>query len=261
MSNGARRNRRRSDKIEQGEQKTVAPKFGDDVVFQQPLPPFTAANQKQKTALSYLQTGTPFVFLRGSAGVGKSMLAAYHAAKLLKAKKAEKIFLIRPNVHMGDSVGMLKGSLDDKLLPFFAQTIAHLEYFLGKGYTKYCLEKKIIELFAVEYVRGMSFEDCVVILEETQNLTQSDFETMLTRRGKNSQFIFTGDERQKDLQCESGLTATINLIAKAIEDAPTYLDDTDLTELEQGVGVVTFYPEDCVRSGVTRALVKLYHHL
>jgi phosphate starvation-inducible protein PhoH len=83
---------------------------------------------------------------------------------------------------------------------------------------------------------------------------------MLTRLGENCTIIFTGDFKQNDLKGKSGLNTTIELIEKTIDKEPYYLSDEDLNEMEHGIGVVVFTPEDVVRSGITRAFVKMYHN-
>lgn len=224
------------------------------------LPKFEAKTQKQKVALAYLRSGKSITILRGSAGTGKSMVAVYHAATQLKAKKVDKIYLIRPAVSTGKSLGALPGTLEEKLAPYFAQTVSHFHTFMGKAHTDYCLRTGIIEMRAVEYLRGASLENCIVIFEESQNFSWEDWKMVITRLGENAQFIFTGDEQQNDLNGRSGLSATVDMIAEAVEKEPDYLEDEDLNHIEDGIGVVTFLPEDVVRSGLTRALVKLYYY-
>ncbi len=233
-------------------------------VFEAPpqasVPRLEPKTQNQKTALRLLQADTPIVFLAGSAGSGKSLLAAYRAACQLRNKKVDKILLVRPAIGVGKSIGMLPGTVEEKLGPYFAQTIAHLEKFLGVGYTKYCLEKKVIEMQPAEYIRGRSFERCIVICEESQGFTHSEFEMMLTRLGEDCQMIFTGDEKQSDLKVETGLKTTVALISKMLQTHPSYMTPEDIAALDEQVGVVRFTPEDVVRSGLTRAFVKMYFH-
>lgn len=220
---------------------------------------FDAKTINQKLALSMLREGKQIVFLTGSAGTGKSLVACYHAATLLKAKKIEKIFLVRPAVAVGKSIGMLPGDISEKMTPFFAQTLVHLSKFLGNGYLKYCLEKEIIEMKPAEYLRGMSLENCVCIVEESQNFSKDEFEMVLTRLGEGATLIFTGDQKQHDLRGLSGLEETLNLIEKTLEEEPDSLLDEDLDALSNNVGVVRFTPDDVVRSGLTRSLVKMYY--
>lgn len=223
-------------------------------------PTLTAKNQRQKDALAFLNSGTPIVMLTGSAGTGKSMLAAFRAASQLKSKAIDKIILIRPAVTVGKSVGLLPGEIEEKMAPYFRQTLIHLGKFLGQGHMTYATEKKQIEMFPFEYARGNSFENCIVIVEEAQNLTHEDFELLFTRLGENCQMIFTGDQKQHDLNGESGLTTSLAMVKRMLEVQPWYLDDDDMDELEDGFGIVEFKPEDVVRRGLTRALVKMYYH-
>lgn len=226
----------------------------------QPLARLEPKNDNQKKALYYLNSSTPIVFLTGSAGTGKSMLAAFRGANLLKAKKVKKVYLVRPAVSVGKSVGLLPGEIEDKLAPYFAQTLAHLTKFMGEGAMTYCLNHKVIEMKPVEYLRGMSFEDCLVIAEEVQNFTTEEMEMMLTRLGENCQIVFTGDTKQHDLKGVSGLASTVKLLDRMVDTKPDYMADEDMDELEQGIGIVRFQPEDVVRSGLTRALVKMYYN-
>ena len=154
---------------------------------------------------------------------------------------------------------MLRGSLEDKIFPLLAQTVKHLEKFLGAGFTKYCLDKKIIEFVAIEYMRGSSFENCVVILEEAQSLTEDEFEMILTRIGKNSQLIFTGDENQSDTK-NSGLSATVKMFDFVRKERPEYLTQEDIDEVTNNIGIVKFTFDDIQRSGLVKAFTKMYYY-
>lgn len=225
-------------------------------------PTIEAKTQNQKTALRMLNEGRQIIFLTGSAGTGKSMLACYRAASLLHTKRIDKIYLARPAVGMGKSIGLLPGEVSDKLGPYFKQTIAHLERFLGKGFVAYCMKPDVlkIEMVPAEYLRGMSLEDCFVLVEEAQNFTHEDMECVITRLGEGCQMVFTGDTKQNDLRSESGLKTTVALIDKHLQTHPSYMDADDMDALDDGVGVVQFMPEDVVRSGLTRAFVKMYYN-
>lgn len=217
-------------------------------------------NPRQSAGMAMLRTGKLITILAGSAGTGKSIIAVERASTLLREKRVSKVYLVRPPEGMGKTVGLLPGDLKEKLTPFFAQTIRHFEKFLGKSFTAACLRDGKIEMMAAEHIRGVSFEDCLVIIEEAQNFPEEHFETVLTRLGKNCQIVFTGDERQNDLKGKSGLRATVARILDTVKTEPAYMTDADLDELEQGIGVVQFLPEDVVRHGLTRALVKMYYY-
>ena len=261
MSKSASRHVRKTRglKIEQEIAPVHKPKFNEETSTQPSLPKLTVASEKQHKQLSYLQEGRQAVWAIGASGSGKSIIAAYHGAMLLKQKRIEKILLVRPVVYVGNSVGMIKGTLTEKLEPWFKQTIAHFEKFLGKAYTRYCLDKGIIEYCAVEYLRGYSFEHTYVICEESQGFTSQEYEMMLTRIGEGSQVCFTGDERQSAAKDKSGLSDLMRMIDKHLDEQPEYLDDDDLDELESNIGVVRYEVEDIQRSGLVKAFCKMYY--
>jgi phosphate starvation-inducible PhoH-like protein len=231
-----------------------------EIVEQMEVPKFVPATPNQKLAVKMLQGGKTVLFLQGSAGTGKSMLAAWWGATQIKAKKVDKIFLIRAAVTTGKSSGSLPGTEHEKLEPYFAQTLIHLGKFMGEGFLSYCLEKEKVELKSCEFLRGRSLEGCVAIVEESQNLTKEDLEMILTRLGKDCTLLLTGDFKQNDLRGQSGLQYTINLLNEMQDKEPGYMLDDDLDALNKFVGEVTFTPDDVVRSGLTRAFVRMYYN-
>lgn len=220
---------------------------------------FSPIGVNQKKAVAYMKEGRQVVALCGVAGSGKSMLAAYYASDMLKKKKIDKIYLTRANVSCGKTNGSLPGDIFLKSYPFIAQTIRHIEKFLGAGFTKYCLAKQIIEVVAIEHMRGTSFENCVVILEEAQALTEAELEMILTRIGKGSQLIFTGDENQTDTR-NSGLTTTLNMFDTVRKSPPEYLSTEDVAEITNNIGIVRFTFDDIQRSGLVKAFTKMYYY-
>ena len=264
MSKSAVRNRRQkvaSDTVKpQTKEKFLQDAREIENQQQAPVPRLEAKNQNQKLALAMFKEGRQAIFLVGSAGCGKSLLAAWHAATQLKTKKIEKIFLVRPAVAVGKSIGLLPGDISMKMTPFFAQTLDHLAKFMGHGFLKYCLEKEIVQMLPAEYMRGLSVQDAIVISEESQNFTANEFQMVLTRLGDNSQIIFTGDQSQHDLRGTSGIEETLQLFERIYNEQPSYLLDEDLDQLQDNIGVVRFTPDDVVRSGLTRALVKVYYN-
>lgn len=248
------RNTRRT-KVNEGVPHVVKEKF-----IQERTAKFVPQTEKQRTQLQYMQDGRAVVFAIGAAGTGKSITAAYHAAQQLMQNKIDKILLIRANVAVGKSLGMLPGTLDEKLGVFFTQTVEHLKKFMGKGRVETELRNKTISYQSIEHLRGHSIENAFVLVEEAQNLTAEELEMILSRIGDNSQFVFTGDQKQTDLKSNSGMMNTIKLIQGTIEAEPEHMEDQDLDELEQNIGVVQYTMEDVVRSGLCKAFVKMYHH-
>ncbi len=246
----------------QSEKPPVKEKFvvEGETFQQQAIPRFSPATVNQKLQLQYLKEGRSVVFSLGAAGVGKSLVAAYHAACLLKEKKIEKILLIRPVVYVGNTIGMLSGTAEEKLSVWFKQTVTHLEKFLGVGFTRYCLDKGIIQYQALEHVRGMSFEDCYCIIEEAQGLTRQEFELILTRVGKGGQLCLTADSKQSAKRDNSGLNEFMALLNDVIEKQPEYMSDDDLDVLENDIGIVNYTVEDIQRSGVVKAVYKMCYY-
>lgn len=118
----------------------IAPTYKEKFVQPEKLAKFIPKTEKQALQLKYLQQGRPVVWAIGAAGTGKSMTAAYHASQQYLNHKIDKIVLIRANVSVGKSLGMLPGTLEEKLGVFFTQTVEHLKKFMGKG--KVEIEKK-----------------------------------------------------------------------------------------------------------------------
>lgn len=259
MSKQATRHTRKS-KIEQELPPVHKDKFQEVVPSQTVAQKLTAQTKNQALQLKYQNEGRKVIFAIGAAGSGKSFLAAYHAAEQLRKKQVDQIILLRPNVSAGKSLGMLPGSLEEKLSVFFTQTLSHLSLFMGKGFMKYALDKGIVRMQSMEHLRGLSISDAVVICEESQNLTEDELEMTLSRIGDNCQIIFTGDQKQTDLKFNSGLMKTVDLITKTIDDQPEYMTDEDLDELEHNIGVVNYTMQDVVRSGLCKSFVKMYHH-
>lgn len=232
----------------------VAPKFSRKVGTLSP------ANEKQREAMRAMEAGVQVIFLTGSSGTGKSILATNYAAKRIAEGTSKKLYLLRPAVAVGKSVGLLPGEIDEKLAPYFAQTRCHLESFLGVGYVKYAFDKKIIEMSPVEYTRGRSFEHCIVIAEEAQNFTSEEMEMMLTRIGDGCSMIFTGDTKQHDLKGNSGLRACLDLVQKMTMEHPSYLTREDIDNLADNIHITEFGPNDVIRSGLARAVVRMYYY-
>lgn len=251
---------RRELRAAQRDEYAAKPKTPYQSSFQPPK--LVPKNDRQRDAMDALRDMVPVVFLVGSAGSGKSLLAAEHIADWLRARGGQdrKVYLVRPAVGVGASIGLLPGTVEEKMGPYFAQTVEHIGKFMKPGDMQYLLEKKMIEMQPVEFLRGRSFENCIVLLDEVQNFTHEEFEMLLTRLGENCQMIFTGDQKQSDLKRASGLNDTIDLLNRMIDTQPDYLDDADLDALDDGFAVVQFTPEDVVRSGFTKAVVRMYHH-
>lgn len=205
--------------------------------------PIKPMNDIQADYLDALQEND-IIFAIGSAGTGKTYVATSYAAELLYYKKIDKIIITRPNVEAGPSLGHLPGELDEKYLPYLVPFLDTFYEKLGKSFTDYAVNKsKSIEAIPIGFLRGRSFKDCLVILDEAQNTTPSQMKLLLSRIGTNCKMIIDGDIRQTDIKGPSGL-----------EDAIYRLDGIP------GVEVVRFDDEDIVRSEMCKRIILAYNN-
>lgn len=139
------------------------------------------------------------VFAIGPAGTGKTYLAVVFATRALKAKKVQRLVLTRPAVEAGEKLGFLPGDLQDKVDPYLRPLYDGLYDVLGADNTQKYLERNIIEIVPLAYMRGRTLDDAFVILDEAQNTTPEQMKMFLTRLGFGSKAIITGDVTQIDL--------------------------------------------------------------
>jgi len=156
-------------------------------------------NEEQKEAKEKILQ-SKISFLKGQAGSGKSLLAAQIALDMLFKKDVKKIILTRPVVTAGEDIGFLPGDKDAKLAPYTASIYDNM-YML---YNKEKIDKEIaegnIEVIPIGFMRGRNFSDCCVVIDESQNITQSQLELIITRLCFGARMIFVGDNSQIDLR-------------------------------------------------------------
>jgi phosphate starvation-inducible PhoH-like protein len=162
-------------------------------------------NEEQKEAKSII-LANPVNVLRGAAGSGKTLLGVQIALDLLFNKEIEKIVITRPTVAKED-IGFLPGSMKEKLDPWLAPIYANLHMLYDKEKIDRLLEEEIIEILPFPFMRGRTLVNSCVIVDEAQNVTQSQMEMVIGRLGKGSKIIICGDSTQIDLKNkkESGL--------------------------------------------------------
>jgi phosphate starvation-inducible PhoH-like protein len=180
------------------------------------------------------------VFGIGSAGTGKTYIAATYAAGELFHRRIRKIILTRPNVETGRGLGFLPGTLEEKYAPYLEPFNEIFTRSLGRGFYEYALNKKDIEPKPLGFMRGTTFDDCIVLLDEAQNATRDEMKMILSRVGKNCKIIVSGDQDQSDID-NSGL-----------EDAAKRLERID------GIEVVRFMDSDIVRSKLCKDIIMAY---
>ncbi|MFA5692615.1 MAG: PhoH family protein [Acholeplasmataceae bacterium] len=187
----------------------------------------------------------PLVFGIGPAGTGKTYLAVAHAVSALKLGKVKRLILTRPAVEAGESLGFLPGDLKEKVDPYLIPLYDALYEFLGAVETNLLLEKGIIEVAPLAYMRGRTLENAFVILDEAQNTTTTQMKMFLTRLGFSSVMVVTGDPTQIDLgyKKESGLKDALNLV-KDIND----------------IKIVNFDKIDVIRHPLVQKIIEKYEN-
>lgn len=197
-------------------------------------------NQKR-----YLQTiaNAPITFGIGPAGTGKTYLAMAMALKELHAGTIERIILTRPAVEAGEALGFLPGELQEKILPYLTPLYDAMNDMIGKEATLQLVEKGIVEIAPLAYMRGRTLANAFVVLDEAQNTTQEQMMMFLTRLGDGSRMVITGDVTQIDLPRakQSGLKQAARIL-KNIE----------------GIQLFHFEGHDVVRHPLVQNIINAY---
>jgi len=176
-------------------------------------PPLRPKTQKQADYLHALQTADAVVVL-GPAGTGKTYVAATYTADRFADGAIDKIIITRPNVPAGRDIGFLPGDLKEKMEPYAASFLTPMRERLGKQQFDSAMRGGKIEIVPFATMRGRSFSDALIILDEAQNATLPEMKMFLTRQGEGSQIVVNGDISQSDLPGDSGLKTVLHLIKK-----------------------------------------------
>jgi len=185
------------------------------------------------------------VFAIGPAGTGKTYVAVMNAISKLKDGSVKKIILTRPAVEAGESLGFLPGDLKEKVDPYLRPLYDALYEALGTKQTEEMIEKGIIEIAPLAYMRGRTLEQAYVILDEAQNTTTNQMKLFLTRLGFSSKMVVTGDITQIDLpkKTNSGLVQA-----------------THLLENVEGISIITFERIDVIRHPLVQKVLERYEN-
>ena len=179
----------------------------------------------------------------GPAGTGKTFLATVLAVRMLQERKVEKLILTRPAVEAGERLGFLPGDLQQKVDPYLRPLYDALHTLLGAEKVAALLEKGVIEIAPLAYMRGRTLADAFVILDEAQNTTTAQMRMVLTRLGERSRMVVTGDPTQIDLP--SGVTSGLHEAAEVLEGI-------------EGVAICRLSAADVVRHPLVQRLVLAY---
>jgi len=200
-----------------------------------------AKTPKQKEFIDALSTSNQ-VFVLGPAGTGKTYVTATFASDLYTTKQIDKIVITRPHVAVGRELGFLKGDLTEKTMPWALPVLDVLEKHLGKGTVETGIKNGNIEMAPLALMRGRSFDDAFIIVDETQNITTHELKMLLTRVGQNTTIVLNGDVQQSDLKEADGLSKVIHLAKKYMLPVP----------------VIEFGVDDIIRSDITAMWVKTF---
>ena len=222
--------------------KTKADAVKGVVVYSIAGRPIKSRSEKQQQLIdAYHQSD--MIFAIGPAGTGKTYLSIALAVRALKEKQAKKIILSRPAVEAGEKLGFLPGDMKDKIDPYLQPLYDSLQDMIPAVKLQDMLEKNIIQIAPLAFMRGRTLNDAVVILDEAQNTTPAQIRMFLTRMGWNTKMIVTGDLTQIDLpkHQKSGLKEAVEILHNV-----------------EGISVVELGQKDIVRHKLVTRIVHAY---
>lgn len=225
-----------------GDEDRVKELTGDFVAITAKGKPIRPKTLGQKTYLNAIRTNA-ITFGVGPAGTGKTYLAVAMAVKAFKAKEVTRIVLTRPAVEAGEKLGFLPGDLQDKVDPYLRPLYDALFDMLGVETYQKLLEKQLIEVAPLAYMRGRTLDDAFIILDEAQNTSPEQMKMFLTRMGANSKVVVTGDITQIDLpdKARSGLVDALRVLKQV-----------------EGIAMIHFTEKDVVRHRLVQEIIKAY---
>ena len=222
--------------------KTKADAIKDVLVYSVAGRPIKGRSENQQQLIDAFDK-YDMIFAVGPAGTGKTYLSIALAVKALKEKAAKKIILSRPAVEAGEKLGFLPGDMKDKIDPYLQPLYDALEDMIPAVKLQDMMDKHIIQIAPLAFMRGRTLSDAVVILDEAQNTTPAQIRMFLTRMGWNTKMIITGDLTQIDLPHaeKSGLKEALSILGKV-----------------EGISVINLDKKDIVRHKLVTRIVNAY---
>lgn len=197
--------------------------------------------QSQKKYLKQIENNE-ITFCYGPAGTSKTFTACYAALKLLKENKIKQIILCKPIQEAGEKLGFLPGDKEDKVDPYMKSYKSNIEKIIGQEETKLLFDKKVIKFEPLAYMRGDTFDDSLMILDEAQNATWHALILFITRMGKDSKVLAVGDISQYDI----------------VKEKVSFHKFVKIFSKVRGVGVHEFTSKDIVRAKILQDIVGIY---
>jgi len=198
-------------------------------------------NKKQDYLIKSIKLN-PITVTIGCAGTGKTYCSAGTVALLYMQGKYDKIVITRANVPTGKTLGHFPGTIQDKMTPWLLPMLEVFEKAFGKEKYKYLMNKSEIEIQPIETIRGRSYENALVLVDEAQNLSMDELKAISTRLGQNSKLILMGDPAQSDVRNGEDLIRFCKLVKKSGIILP----------------VIEFTVDDIVRSDIVADLVRMF---
>lgn len=228
--------------ISQERQEIISGDADGTILFGTKGSPIKAKTVNQQKLVASVQEND-LVFALGPAGTGKTYISVAMAVRALKNKQVKKIIITRPAVEAGENLGFLPGDLKEKIDPYLRPIYDALNDMVPFEKLKYYMEREIIEIAPLAYMRGRTLHNAFILLDEAQNTTPMQMKMFLTRMGPDSKMIVTGDTSQIDLppNQRSGLKEAVRILYEV-----------------KGIGFVELNERDVVRHRLVRDIIEAY---